>query len=146
MTHLSASGAIRQADFNASEGVIDGEVRRHITLDSGQLLQFAGGDGELALALLDDFLSVADGYVADLQEAGRIFASDPEMLSAGLKRWQEQAHRLKGAARSIGAWTLAGLAADAEQITGGRDAADAMCRVLAAAVAELRAIGHPDGQ
>lgn len=72
-------------------------------LDTAHVIAFAGGDFALALDLLQDFLATLDFHMRLLDAA--LVADD----------WREDAHRLKGAACSIGAMRLGALAAMADQ-------------------------------
>ncbi|MFC3051257.1 Hpt domain-containing protein [Kordiimonas pumila] len=74
-----------------------------IILDISHLASFTGGDEELVNAVLDTFCNNAPKYLVALIEAP---ASD----------WKASAHKLKGAARSIGAWRLAAEAERAEHM------------------------------
>ncbi len=72
-------------------------------LDIAHVIAFAEGDLALARVLLEDFLATMAFHMRLLDAA--LVAYD----------WQEDAHRLKGAAFSIGAMRLAALAAMTEQ-------------------------------
>lgn len=74
-------------------------------LDTAHIIAFSGGDYALAHDLLQDFLTTLDFHMRLLDVA--LQADD----------WREDAHRLKGAAFSIGAHRLAALAAMTEQDT-----------------------------
>jgi len=74
-----------------------------IILDHEHLSGFTGGDLDFECEVLDIFLNNAPGYLETL--------CDEE--SEG---WRVTAHKLKGAARSIGAWRLARSAERAERL------------------------------
>lgn len=72
-----------------------------IILDDNHLATFTGGDPSFEAQILDIFLDNAPLYLAALKDTA---TSD----------WKATAHKLKGAARSIGAWRLAREAERAE--------------------------------
>jgi len=74
-----------------------------VILDLAHLSGFTGGDPDFECQILDIFLDNAPGYLENLS------AIDQE-------NWKTTAHKLKGAARSIGAWALARAAERAEQM------------------------------
>lgn len=74
-----------------------------IVLDADHLAAFTGGDEELRQSVLSVFRDNAPTYLTDLAE------TDPG-------NWKQVAHKLKGAARSIGAWQLACAAERAERM------------------------------
>lgn len=78
----------------ASESVNESDWDESIILDRDHLAAFTGGDPDFEKKILDIFLDNAPQYLASLRDTG---ASD----------WKATAHKLKGAARSIGAWNLA---------------------------------------
>ncbi|WP_417450205.1 Hpt domain-containing protein [Kordiimonas sp.] len=80
------------------------------TLDPLHLSGFTGGDEDLEVEVLQIFQANAPGYLAVLE-------------SAGPGNWKPAAHKLKGAARGIGAWSLAREAERAEH--NASEAADA---------------------
>ena len=71
-------------------------------LDAKHLSGFTGGDPEFECSILDIFVDNAPGYLDTL------FLEQNE-------EWKMSAHKLKGAARSIGAWKLARAAERAEK-------------------------------
>lgn len=72
-----------------------------VVLDVSHLSGFTGGDPDFECQVLDIFLDNAPGYLEIL-------------LSVEAEDWKTSAHKLKGAARSIGAWRLARAAERAE--------------------------------
>lgn len=74
-----------------------------IVLDEVHLREFTGGDVEFQHQVLDIFLDNAPKYLEILCRPGN-------------DNWRTDAHKLKGAARSIGAWRLAREAERAEQL------------------------------
>ncbi|NVJ69526.1 MAG: Hpt domain-containing protein [Alphaproteobacteria bacterium] len=72
-----------------------------IVLDVAHLDGYTGGDTELAREVLKIFIDNAPSYLADLGDAD-------------CQSWRSSAHKLKGAARGIGAWRLARAAERAE--------------------------------
>ncbi|MCJ9430303.1 Hpt domain-containing protein [Kordiimonas marina] len=72
-----------------------------VILDAGHLRGFTAGDTDLEITVLTVFTDNTPGYLETLR------ASDGE-------NWKSDAHKLKGAARSIGAWRLARVAERAE--------------------------------
>lgn len=75
---------------------------RETPFDRDHFTSYTGGDEVLANEVLDLFFENAPLYLADLRRA------------QGGDEWRAAAHRLKGAARSIGARPLAHAAAEAE--------------------------------
>ncbi|WP_374764555.1 Hpt domain-containing protein [Yunchengibacter salinarum] len=73
-----------------------------VLLDGDHLDGFTAGDPDVTAAVLSVFLEQAEQHLAALARA------DGD--------WSDRAHRLKGAARSIGAWRLAAAAARAEHL------------------------------
>jgi len=73
-----------------------------IVLDCEHLSGFTGGDPEFECQILDIFADNAPGYLDTL------FAEPND-------EWKMCAHKLKGAARSIGAWQMARAAERAEK-------------------------------
>jgi len=65
-----------------------------VILDAGHLRGFTAGDTDLEITVLTVFTDNAPGYLETLR------------TSEG-ESWKSDAHKLKGAARSIGAWRLA---------------------------------------
>lgn len=74
-----------------------------IILDESHLREFTGGDTALQAHVMQVFLGHAPGYLEILCEKGN-------------ENWRVDAHKLKGAARSIGAWRLAVSAERAEAL------------------------------
>lgn len=72
-----------------------------IVLDAAHLEEFTGGDRELQSAVLTIFMRNAPSYLEILCRPDN-------------ENWRVDAHKLKGAARSIGAWRLAVEAEKAE--------------------------------
>ena len=75
----------------------------NVLLDEGHLAEFTGGDPGFQTLVLKIFLDNAPTYLSVLTEPGN-------------ENWRTDAHKLKGAARSIGAWRLAREAERAEQL------------------------------
>ncbi len=74
-----------------------------LLLDHSFLDDYTGHDPDLKADVLNIFKDKAPGYLSDL-------ASDDG-------NWAARAHKLKGAARGIGAWNLAVAAERAEQMS-----------------------------
>lgn len=74
-----------------------------IVLDLDHLSGFTGGDPDFECQVLDIFVENAPGYLDDLCRIEQ-------------ENWKMTAHKLKGAARSIGAWRLARAAERAEKM------------------------------
>ncbi len=74
-------------------------------LDRNQLAQFSGGDVAMEREILGFFHTNASGYIAEMERAG-----DGD-------EWEMMAHKLKGAARSIGAMALGEIAEEAEMVS-----------------------------
>lgn len=74
-----------------------------VLLDDDHLSAFTGGDSSFQKQVLKVFLDNAPSYLEILCEPGN-------------ENWRTDAHKLKGAARSIGAWRLAREAERAEQL------------------------------
>ena len=72
-----------------------------VVLDPTHLRGFTGGDTDLEAQVLEIFIESAPTYLVALE-------------AAGASEWQGCAHKLKGAARGIGAWCLAVAAERAE--------------------------------
>ena len=86
-----------------------------------------GGDRGLAREVIDIFLENAGDYLAALDGA------------ADLAAWRGAAHKLKGAARGLGAWRLESLCMEAEatgDLAGDRQA---LATAIAAAIDDIRA-------
>jgi len=74
-----------------------------IILDNSHLSGFTGGDPDFECQVLDIFLANAPNYLEALCATNQV-------------DWKSTAHKLKGAARSIGAWRLARAAERAEHL------------------------------
>lgn len=74
-----------------------------VVLDRAHLAGFTGGDPSFEKQVLGIFVDNAPGYLEILK------ACDGD-------NWKSSAHKLKGAARSIGAWRLARAAERAERM------------------------------
>ncbi len=74
-----------------------------VILDEGHLSTFTGGDPDFENQILNIFLDNAPSYLTALKD-----------VDDG--SWKATAHKLKGAARSIGAWRLAREAERAEHL------------------------------
>ena len=72
-----------------------------VILDAAHLPGFTGGDTDLERQVLDVFRASAPEYLAALGDVAQ-------------ENWKSAAHKLKGAARGIGAWSLARAAERAE--------------------------------
>ncbi|WP_417461883.1 Hpt domain-containing protein [Kordiimonas sp.] len=72
-----------------------------VVLDPEHLRGFSGGDTDFEAQILGVFAEKAPDYLVDL-------------AGADASSWRSYAHKLKGAARSIGAWRLARQAERAE--------------------------------
>lgn len=75
----------------------------NVLLDTDHLAEFTGGDPVFQKQVLKVFLDNAPTYLDVLCKPGN-------------ENWRTDAHKLKGAARSIGAWRLAREAERAEQL------------------------------
>lgn len=75
----------------------------NIVLDDQHLATFTGGDPGFETQILNIFLENAPEYLKALQ-------------GTDVSDWKATAHKLKGAARSIGAWNLAREAERAEHM------------------------------
>lgn len=94
-------------------------------LDPGHLRGFTGGDTDFEAQILGVFAEKAPGYLEDL-------------ALADAESWRSCAHKLKGAARSIGAWRLAREAERAEHQEGVHDDTALRAAVLGELDARLR--------
>jgi len=74
-----------------------------IIFDMQHVRSFTLGDDELEAEVLSIFTSEMPGYLDVLRQVD-------------LAGWADAAHKVKGAARGIGAWNLADLAADCEEM------------------------------
>ena len=74
-----------------------------VIVDANHLREFTGGDSALQAHVLGIFLDHAPSYLKALCRRGN-------------ENWRADAHKLKGAARSIGAWRLAVEAERAEAL------------------------------
>lgn len=97
-----------------------------VILDDEHLSTFTGGDPGFEAQILDIFLDNAPGYLAALRDTG-------------VGEWKSTAHKLKGAARSIGAWRLAREAERAEHL--GAPAVDDPRRATTLSELEVRLAG-----
>ena len=78
-------------------------IEKSTLLDYDHLRHYTLGDRSLASEILQLFYGQADKYADQLVRArDRI-------------EWHDAAHSLKGSARAIGAWKLAGIAEEAEK-------------------------------
>jgi HPt (histidine-containing phosphotransfer) domain-containing protein len=96
-------------------------AQRAIDLD--HLNRYTGGDRALNEEILQLFAQQCNATVARLEELAAI-------EGAGGKSWHEATHTLKGAARGVGAFALADIAAEAETIAGDKIAAVAVIERL----------------
>ena len=85
-------------------------------IDLEHLNRYTGGDRGLNAEILKLFEDQCAATLARLEE----LATDD---GAGGKTWHELTHTLKGAARGVGAFGLADIAAEAEKIPADRTAA-----------------------
>ncbi len=79
-------------------------------VDLDQLNRYTGGDA----ALNDEILRLFDGQCREILEKFENLAGSPSEPGSA-KTWHDAAHSLKGAARGIGAFALADIAAEAEK-------------------------------
>lgn len=86
-----------------------------------------GGDRGLAREVIGVFLDNAGDYLAALDGASDLAA------------WKGAAHKLKGAARGLGAWRLEGLCKEAEAIGDLDGERHALSAAIAAAIDDIRA-------
>ncbi|WCL53081.1 Hpt domain-containing protein [Gimibacter soli] len=104
-----------------------------VILDRAHLAGFTGGDEDLEAEILGIFAANAPNYLETLK-------------TAAVADWKAHAHKLKGAARGIGAWRLAVEAERAEtEMPERSDAERAACLAeltvrLDALLAEIRAV------
>lgn len=89
--------------FEGEVSVISPKWNESVVLDPHHLQEFTGGDAALQAHIMQIFLDNAPNYLRVL-------------CSAGNENWRADAHKLKGAARSIGAWRLAVSAERAEAL------------------------------
>ena len=104
----------------------DGDATR---LDLDHLRRYTEGDEDLERQLFGMFFPDADAHLQTMA------AAETDEI------WHRSAHGLKGAARGLGAWEIAGLAEEAETMIG--DATDGRSAHLARmgeALGRLRAI------
>jgi CheY-like chemotaxis protein len=99
LPHLDWSHGAEPARADGSGAVADAAV------DVGVLAEVTGGDAELAASLVDDFV---ESTRLDLQ------ALDEALAVADLDEARRRAHRIKGAARTVGAHTMVELAQQIE--------------------------------
>lgn len=103
-------------------------------VDLEHLGRYTGGDAALNAEVLELFCSQAQEIVHALEKAH----GDEDV-----KSWREYAHALKGAARGIGAFELADLAAALEREAAGTRAAAARLRALAGEAQQVAGfVGH----
>ncbi len=106
-------------------------------IDLDHLRRYTLGDVDLELEILRLFIDQAPTTLDALRRAQTS------------REWMRAAHTLKGSARAVGAWRLAGLAEQAERLGGpaNRSACDGVLRHLEVAAAEARAhiltLGRP---
>ena len=86
-----------------------------------------GGDRDLAREVIGIFLDNARDYLGALDGA------------ADLAAWQGAAHKLKGAARGLGAWRLEELCRQAEAVGDLEGERHALSTAIAAAIDDIRA-------
>jgi len=81
-------------------------------VDLAHLGRYTGGDHRINVEILELFDRQCRSILAELEElAGE---------EGNSKAWQEVSHKLKGAARGVGAFALGESAADAEKVTPAR--------------------------
>ena len=78
-------------------------------IDLDHLARYTGGDSALNAEILELFDRQCRTILAELQE---LTGSDENS-----KAWRELSHKLKGAARGVGAFAVGDGAADAEKVT-----------------------------
>ena len=78
-------------------------------VDLDHLARYTGGDPSLNTEILALFDQQCRMILAELEE---LTGSD-----ANIRAWQELNHKLKGAARGVGAFAVGEAAADAEKVT-----------------------------
>jgi len=78
-------------------------------IDLDHLARYTGGDVSLNAEILALFDQQCRMILAELEE---LAGSD-----ANIRAWQELSHKLKGAARGVGAFAIGASAADAEKAT-----------------------------
>jgi HPt (histidine-containing phosphotransfer) domain-containing protein len=94
-----------------------------LPIDLDHLNSYTGGNrglNEEILKLFEDQCAATLAQLDDLANGG----------GAGSKSWHELAHTLKGAARGVGAFELADIAAEAEKIPADKGAAIEVVRRL----------------
>ena len=97
-------------------------------IDLDHLDQYTAGDRALNAEILRLFREQCSAMLARLEE---LAAGD----HAGGEIWKQSAHTLKGAARGVGAFEVANIAADMEKITGDKAAAVACLQMLKCEIA-----------
>ena len=85
-------------------------------IDLDHLNRYTGGDAALNEQILRLFEDQCASTLDKLETLAR-------KNGAGSKAWHELTHTLKGAARGVGAFALADVAAEAEKVPGDREAA-----------------------
>lgn len=104
--------------------------------DASVLDELTGGDTELAAAILSDFGTTTQADLDDLAAA---------IAEGDVTATRRIAHRIKGAARTVGAGGLAALAQQVESDPDGADVGPHVTR-LRAALGVLRADAEPVGR
>ena len=131
---LIDSGSVALSSLNLERPAVirDAVAVAADPIDLKHLGRFTLGDVELEHEVLGLFA----GQMPETIEALKVAAND--------KDWQIAAHTLKGSGRAVGAWRLADLALQAENIRGAIDraaAANIVHQIEAAAADVLRYIG-----
>jgi HPt (histidine-containing phosphotransfer) domain-containing protein len=85
-------------------------------IDFDHLNRYTGGDA----ALNEQILKLFEDQCVEMLEKLETLAKES---GAGTKAWHELTHTLKGAARGVGAFALADVAAEAEKIPADQEAA-----------------------
>ncbi len=93
-------------------------------IDRTHLASFTGGDPELDMDLIRSFAEKTEGYLLALSQ------------SKG-ENWKDMAHKIKGAARAIGAFEMGDLAEKAEHLPAS-DAKDPILNSLRKALNDIR--------
>jgi HPt (histidine-containing phosphotransfer) domain-containing protein len=99
--------------------------------DATILSPLVEGDEALFRNIIDDFLAAAQSYISELA------AADSATI------WTERAHKLKGAAHSVGALALADLAHSAETLAGRPELWPRTLNTLSTALDDLTALFTP---
>jgi HPt (histidine-containing phosphotransfer) domain-containing protein len=120
-----------------NEAGAEGAAPAGVPIDLDHLRRYTLGDARLELEILRLFIDQAPATVHALKRARTS------------RDWLTAAHTLKGSARAVGAWRLAELAEQAENLGApdDRSACDRVLRQLDEAAAEARAhivaLGRP---